>query len=67
MTEATVTLEHCRRLGYCSRGLRAFFATHALDWQAFRENGLPAHTIEATGDAMAQRAAELARAETKGE
>lgn len=63
MTDATVTLEHCRRLGYCSRGLRAFFARHSLDWSAFRDAGLPASTIEATGDAMAIEAARLARAE----
>ena len=68
MNEPVVTLEHCRRLGYCARGMRAFFASHGLDWTAFREMGLPAPTIEATGDAMAIRAAELARAEAqKGE
>lgn len=63
MSEPIVTLEHCRRLGYCSRGLRGFFAAHGLDWNGFRENGLPAPTIEATGDAMAMRAAQLARSE----
>lgn len=63
MTEPTVTLEHCRRLGYCSRGLRAFFLRHGLDWDAFRDGGLPADTIAATGDAMAVEAARLARSE----
>lgn len=61
MTEAIVTLEHCRRLRYCARGMRAFFARHGLDWTAFRARGLPADEIEATGDAMAIRAAALAR------
>jgi hypothetical protein len=59
----TVTIQHCRRLRYCSRGLRAWFERHGLDWRLFREQGLPAETIEATGDAMGIRAAELARAD----
>lgn len=61
MTEAIVTLEHCRRLRYCSRGLRTFFARHGLDWHAFRHDGLPASVIAGTGDAMAIAAARLAR------
>ncbi len=64
MSAPIVTLEHCRRLGYCSRGLRAFFARHRLDWDAFRASGLPAESIEATGDAMAIEAASLARSES---
>jgi len=67
MSGAIVTLAHCRQLGYCSRGLRAFFARHELDWPGFRHAGLPAEVIEATGDAMARRAAELARAERGGD
>lgn len=67
MTEPTddpmVTLEHCRRLQYCSRGMRAFFERRGLDWTAFRHGGLPASIIEATGDAMAIDAARLARTE----
>lgn len=62
--EPTVTLAHCRALGYCARGMRDFFVRHQLDWPAFRSNGLPADVIAATGDAMAQRAAELARQES---
>lgn len=68
MSDPAVTLEHCRALGYCARGMRAFFASNGLDWDEFRARGLPASTIEATGDAMAQRAAALARqSEQKGE
>jgi hypothetical protein len=46
--------------------MRAFFARHGLDWPRFRAEGLPAEQIEATGDAMAARAAELARADREG-
>lgn len=60
-----VTLAHCRTLGYCARGMRTFFEQHGLDWQSFRERGAPADQIEATGDAMAARAAELARADAQ--
>lgn len=58
-----VTLDHCRRLGYCARGMRAFFARNELDWQRFRAEGLPAEEVEQTGDAMAIAAARLARDE----
>lgn len=66
MSGAIVTLQHCRALGYCARGMRAFFAHHGLDWQTFRERGLPADLIEATGDAMAQRVAALSRQQHQG-
>ena len=61
MTDPIVTVAHCRTLGYCARGMRAFFARHSLDWDEFRHNGSPASKIEATGDAMAIAAASLAR------
>ncbi len=63
MTEPVVTLAHCRELGYCSSGLRAFFKRHGLDWSTFVREGLPAPVIESTGDAMATRAAQRARQE----
>lgn len=65
MNEPLVTLEHCRRLGYCARGMRAFFARLGLDWDLFRSRGLPADEIEATQDAMAMAAARLAREEAQ--
>lgn len=61
--EPVVTLAHARALGYCAKGMRAFAERHGLDWQAFRDQGLPATTMEATGDAMAIAAARRARQE----
>jgi hypothetical protein len=58
-----VELRHLRALGYCSRGARAWFAHHALDWQAFVADGLPAEVIEATGDHFGIEAAKRARME----
>lgn len=65
MNDPIVTVEHCRALGYCARGMRAFFARYGLNWDAFRQGGAPASEIEATGDAMAMAAANLAREDAK--
>ena len=59
--EPRVTLAHTRALGYCAKGMRAFCEQHGLDWEALRTVGIPAETIEATGDAMAIAAARRAR------
>lgn len=56
----TVRFEDIRALGYCSRGARAWFAQHGLDYLAFVRNGLPAHTLAALGDALADAAIEQA-------
>jgi len=64
-----VRLRHCIGVDgrtYCAPGVRSFFARHRLDLRTFVREGLPASVIEATGDAMALRAAELARAEAAG-
>lgn len=45
----------------CSRGTRAFFERHGLDWNAFLHEGIPGSKLEATGDAMAKRVVEVAR------
>jgi hypothetical protein len=54
---------HMRELGYCNRGARAFFARHGLDWRAFLAGGIQADLLAATGDAMAMKVVERARAE----
>lgn len=56
-----VKMEHVRAARMCSRGARAFFVRHGLDWERFLREGLPAEQIEATGDAMAIQVAEVAR------
>lgn len=60
-TTVMVKMEHVRAARMCSRGARAFFLRHGLDWEAFLRDGLPAEQIEATGDAMAIQVAEVAR------
>ncbi|MBU6956023.1 hypothetical protein [Hahella sp. HN01] len=63
MTSLTVTHADMRALGYCNRGGRAWFARHGLDWSRFLEAGVPARTLLATGDVMAQ--AVVAQAQTR--
>ena len=63
MSEIRVTMRHVRKCKMCSRGARAFFGRHGLDWSEFLRAGLPVDVIEQTGDAMALQAAAAARAE----
>lgn len=52
----TVRFEDIRALGYCSRGARAWFAQHGLDYLDFVRQGLPAERLAALGDALADAA-----------
>ena len=61
MTRIVVRMEHVRASKMCSRGARAFFKRHNLDWNTFIRDGIPVEQIEATGDAMALKVAEVAR------
>lgn len=56
-----VTMRDIRTAKMCSRGTRAFFMRHGLDFADFVVNGIPAERLEATGDAMAIRVCEVAR------
>lgn len=56
----TVTTRHLftipgfsRSKGFCRSGARDWFKRHGLDWQDFVRNGIPATTLEATGDGLA--------------
>ena len=51
-----VTHRHCRELGYCNRGLRAWFAREGLDWADFVKNGIAADILRQHDNAMAERA-----------
>ena len=55
-----VRMEHIRQAKMCSKGTRAFFERHGLDWCDFLKNGLEADILRATGDAMACRVADIA-------
>jgi hypothetical protein len=59
-----VTMAHVRRERLCASGVRGWFAQrdHAL-LRTFCRDGLPVETVEAFGDAFAQRIAKRARAD----
>ena len=59
--DVILRMEHIRRARMCSRGSRAFFERHGLDWQRFLREGIPASELLATGDAMANQVVEVAR------
>lgn len=63
MSDVMVTMKHIRQCKMCSRGARAFFEKHGLDWTSFLRDGVPVETLEQTGDAMAKQVADAARAE----
>ena len=50
-----VRAEDIRAARLCFQGARPWFRRHALDWQAFLAEGLPAEVLAATGDALALR------------
>lgn len=56
-----VTMRHVRQLNLCVHGARAWCARYGYDFRTFAREGLPARLVEATGDAFAVQAAELAR------
>lgn len=58
-----VKIQHLRAADFCRRGARAWFQHYDLPWGEFLENGLPVEQIEATGDALALRVAQIAREE----
>ena len=66
-TNVTVTIGDVRAVGLCVNGTRVWFARHDLDFRAFLRDGCTADTLLATGDAMALRVVEHARAHIRQE
>lgn len=48
-----ITINHVHQFKYCSKGARAFFKAHQLDWEGFLKNGIAAEKLAATNDVMA--------------
>jgi hypothetical protein len=66
VSEVRVRMRHIRAARFCARGTRAFFARQGWDWGRFLSEGISAATMEASGDALAQRVARIAREEATG-
>lgn len=63
MSEVIVTVKHVRAARLCTSGMRVWLEHHGFDVTDFVRNGLPAETLEATGDEFALRVAAIAREE----
>lgn len=65
MTNVVVRIEHCRKLLYCSRGIRELLARYGFDYSDFLVNGVDAQALlEASNyDAMVVDVVEVARGE----
>lgn len=61
MTTVTFTIQDIRDAGLCTRGARAWFAAHNLDFRAFLLNGMDVTIIEAIDDHFAQMVAKHVR------
>lgn len=48
-----ITLDHARRMGYCSSGIRLFAKKYKLDLREFCHNGIDESVLISTGDEMA--------------
>lgn len=60
-----IYIRDLRRAKMCSKGTRAFFLQHNLDFQDFAKNGIEEEKLAATNDAMALQLIEVAKSGTK--
>lgn len=63
MNDPIVRIEHAKKAGMCSRGVRQWFEANGLDYARFLRSGLLASEVEATGNALAIKVAAIARDE----
>ncbi|MGN5375792.1 hypothetical protein [Sphingomonas hankookensis] len=54
-----ITIQDVRDAGYCASGARRWFESYGFDFRDFMQNGIDQERFLATGDAMAQRVADL--------
>ena len=66
-TETVITIDHVRAVGLCVNGTRTWFARHDLDFRAFLRDGCDAEILLSTGDAMAVKVVDFARARIRQE
>lgn len=62
MKDVIIRIEHCRRLLYCSRGIRDLLNRYGFDYSDFLANGVSAEALLAASgnDAMVLAVAEVA-------
>ena len=64
-SEIIITMKDIRSAAMCSRGARAFFIKHNLDWKSFLERGICATELSEIQDAMKDKVVEVARGRIK--
>lgn len=67
--DVNVTVKDVRNTAifYCGSGMQRWFKRHNLDFAKFLVSGVSSAELEATGDAMALKAVEIARARVREE
>ena len=60
-----ITMRTVRAAQCCSRGARAWFKRHNLDWSAFLREGIDADKVLATGCPIGERVVQKAREQIK--
>ena len=66
-TQTVITIDHVRAVGLCVNGTRTWFARYDLDFRAFLRDGCDAEILLSTGDAMALKVVDYARARIRQE
>jgi hypothetical protein len=66
-TQTVITIDHVRAVGLCVNGTRTWFARNDLDFRAFLRDGCDAEILLSTGDAMALKVVDYARARIRQE
>lgn len=63
MINVVIRMEDCRKLNYCARGVRTFFAKHNLHYMDFLNHGISADILLSASkdDGMARAVVEVAR------
>ncbi len=49
-SDIIVTVQDCRKLGFCMKQVRPWFALQGLDFRGFIRNGIPARELRATNN-----------------
>lgn len=55
-----ITVQHCRELGYCLRGVRQFCDQGGIDFRDFVKNGFPLEKAREMNDGRVNRLIERA-------
>ncbi len=61
----TITIDDVRR-HFCTRGAKAWFERHGLDFRDFLANGVDAEVLLAVGDARARQVVDAKRQQREG-